>query len=596
MARAFDSSSLPRRAGDAGPQASSDARARTRTSASSHAGPRGCACGGGCPACSSASGAFAIKGATSVAASEHEAERAANAATRSPTSRVAASPLAPLAEQLSATPLHSPGRALAGADRIRLEAAFGHDLSAVRLHDAPAEHSLARSLGASAFASGTHIVHRGGFNGHVLAHEVAHIVQSAMEPRSPAIQRFESFEHEDLGDRSLDELQEFLRTSEGEEWAKQRGLDAKTVAARIAADPLKAAGGKIIAGKRKVGESGSESVGLTPGEIISLSGDFYKGPNELAAAASKPIAKAGDKSEIDQLKDAIGDERKGKLSDANQTYESITKGRYLDLAKRNDEHFAPKDRTAWRALHEQAIAEAAKAGPDVDKLNHALLVDAAGGHFLTDAYASGHLFRKNELLAAIAMHLAAHPLHTMNPAAQTYAAIVSWSGNADQLVLKNIHDRMNREGFEVTNARGMKWRTFGDALLAKTPDTQRIAALAIFESRQQVYAAQRGETVNPDDVQSFMPDDATLGRATLTAISYVPQAASAEAVQQLMFSGRKLASTQFPFPIGPIVEANLAAITDPGLDRRMRLNEDPQRSSSFGPQLAPQFSIPIPLP
>ena len=464
----------------------------------------------------------------------------------------------------------------------------------MRLHDSLPDRGLARSLNASAFTSGTHIVHRGGPNAHVLAHEVAHIVQQAVEPRSPAIQRFESPEHEDLGDRSLDELQAFLQTPEGEEWAKQRKLDAKTLAARIAADPLKAAGGKIIAGKRKVGESGSESVGLTPGEAISLSGDFYKGPDELAAAASKPIAKAGDKSEIDQLKDAISDERKGKLSDPDQTYESITKGRYLNLAKRNEDHFASRNRTAWRTLHEQAIAEAAKAGPDVDKLNHALLVDAAASHFLTDAYASGHLLRKKELLAAIAQYLAAHPLHTTNPAAQTYAAIVSASGNAELLVLKNIHDRMNREGFEVKNARGMKWRTFGDAGLSRTPDTQRIAALAVFESRQQVYAAQRGETVNPDDVQNLMPNDETLEQAMLMAVSYIPQAASGEDVQQLIFSGRKLANSQFPFHLGAIVEANLSAIADPGLDRRMRLNEDPQRSSSFGPQLAPQFSFSLP--
>ena len=464
----------------------------------------------------------------------------------------------------------------------------------MRLHDAPAERGLARSLGASAFASGTHIVHRAGFNSHVLAHEVAHIVQQAVNPRSPAVQRFESPEHEDLGDRSLDELQAFLQTPEGAAWAGKHELDAKTLAARIAADPLKAAGGKIIAGKRKVGYSGSESVGLTPGEAISLSGDFYKGPDDLAAAASKPIAKAGDKSEIDQLKDAIDDERKGKLSDANQTYESITKGRYLKLAKRNEDHFASRNRTAWRTLHEQAIAEAAKAGPDVDKLNHALLVDAAASHFLTDSYASGHLFRKKDLLIAIAQYLIAHPLHTANPAAQTYAAIISGSGNAELLVLKNIHDRMNREGFKVTNARGMEWQTYGDARLAETPDTQRIAALAVFESRQQVYAAQRGETVNPDDVQNLMPDDATLERAMWVAMSYIPQAASGEDVQQLIFSGRKLAKSQFPFPIGPIVEANLSAITDPGLDRRMRLDEDPQRSSSFGPQVAPQFSFSLP--
>ena len=594
MAHTFDT----RRAsgGRPGPASENSLRgARARFSAPN---PRACACGGGCPACSVTT-AIRLKGASSVAASEDEAEHAANAAAQTQRARTPGAALVPLAERPAATPLRSPGRPLAGDDRVRLEAAYGHDLGAVRLHDAPAERGLAHSLGATAFASGTHIVHGGrgaALSGHVLAHEVAHVVQAAVEPHAPAIQRFESSEHEDLGDRSLDDLQAFLQTPEGVEWAKQRGLDAKMLLAQIAADPLKKAGGKIIAGRRKVGDTGGEAVGLTPGEVIALSGDFYKGPNEIASAASAPLAKAGDRNEIDRLKEAIDQERKGHLSDANQTYESITKGRYLDLAKLNDEHFAPKNRTAWRALHERALAEAAKAGPNVDKLNHALLVDAAGGHFLTDSYASGHLFRKNEVLAAIQLHLAAHPLRTTNPEAQTYAAIVSWSGDAHQLVLKNVHDRMNHEGFEVTNARGMKWRTFGDAQLARAPDTQRIAALAIFTSRQQVYAAQRGETVNPDEVQSYMPDDATVDRATQTAIAYVPEAASAQAMQELMFRGRKLAGMQFPSPLRQIVEANLAAITDPGRDRQLKLAEDPSRSSTRGPQLAPQFSFPIPLP
>lgn len=505
----------------------------------------------------------------------------------------------PLAQRPAAVPLRSAGRPLPAADREHLEAAYDHDLGAIRLHDAPAERGQARSRGASAFASGTHIVNAGRStrpNDHVLAHEVAHVVQSAVEPRAPAVQHFASQEHEDLGDRSLDDLQAFLQTPEGVAWAEERKLDAKVLLAQIAADPLKKAGGKIIAGKRQVGKGRSEEVGLTPGEIVSLSGDFYKGPKEIVSAATAPLAKVGDRNEIDQLKGAIEQERKGELSDPNPTYESITKGRYLDLAELNDDHFAPKNRSAWRALHEQALNEAAKAGKDVAKLNHALLVDAAGGHFLTDAYASGHLFRKNELLAAIRLHLAAHPLQTANPEVQTYAAILSWKGHADQLVLTNIHDRLNREGFEVTNARGMKWRTFGDARLAKAPDTQRIAALAIFASRQQVYAAQRGEKVNPDDVQSYMPDDATLDRATQTAIAYIPEAASLQAIQNVIYRNRKLARTRFPLRLGWLIEANLSAIADPGRDRQLKMMEEANRASNFGPQLAPQFSIPIPLP
>ena len=34
------------------------------------------------------------------------------------------------------------------------------------------------------------------------------------------------------------------------------------------------------------------------------------------------------------------------------------------------------------------------------------------------------------------------------------------------LVLKNIHDQMNGAGFEVTNKKGMRWKTFGDRWMA----------------------------------------------------------------------------------------------------------------------------------
>jgi len=48
------------------------------------------------------------------------------------------------------------------------------------------------------------------------------------------------------------------------------------------------------------------------------------------------------------------------------------------------------------------------------------------------------------------------------------------------LVLKNIHDRLNAEGVEVKNAKGMAWRTYGDAHLKLGRETQRIAALAVY--------------------------------------------------------------------------------------------------------------------
>ncbi len=526
---------------------------------------------------------------------EADAERAAHAALARPHTGHRA--LRPLPPTPPADGLHSTGRPLPDGPRATLEQAFGWRLDAVRLHDAPAERGQAHAIGARAFASGAHIVHAGPGpqpEPHVLAHEVAHVVQSATTPAPPRVQRYEAPEHADLGDQALDDLLAFLRTPDGVAWAKKRGLDAAELVAALEADPLRKAGGKIRVGKRTVGTgpgAPQETVELSPGEIIAMAGDLYASPEGIATAATQPLDKPGAKNEIDKLRETIVKERKGEVSDPNKAYEDITGGRYLKLAKQNDEHFAPRNRQEWRRLHEQALAEAKAAKTD-EALQHALLVDAAGGHFLTDAYAAGHLFRKNELLAAIRLHLAKNPLKTQNPEAQTYAGVVTASGNADQLVLKNIHDRLNREGFDVTNAAGMAWRTYGDAQLAKAVDTQRIAALAVFKSRQQVYAAKNGQSPNPDDVQALLPDDATLDRATQVAISYIPQAASPAEIQGLMYRGRNLASGQFPWPLGPIIQSNLSTIADPGRDKRLwEMEQSAAANPSAGKQLAPQFTV-----
>ena len=116
-----------------------------------------------------------------------------------------------------------------------------------------------------------------------------------------------------------------------------------------------------------------------------------------------------------------------------------------------------------------------------------------------------------------------------------------------------------------------------------------MASLALFTSRQQVYAAQRGEKPDPKEVEDLMPNDATLDLATQQAINYIPDAAAD--VQGLMYRGRKLAGTQFPAPLGMIIESNLATITNPGRARQLQGLEEASRTTNLGPRLAPQFTV-----
>src|SRR6266478_4867281 len=124
-------------------------------------------------------------------------------------------------------------------------------------------------------------------------------------------------------------------------------------------------------------------------------------------------------------------------------------------------------------LHLEAIQTAHEASVRPAALQEAFLIDAAGGHFLTDAFASGHLFNKPELEAQIITYIKSNPPRPANPEMQAYFAMSDALGVMPQLVLKNIHDRLNTEGVEVTNKKGMKWRTFGDDRLKNAQETLR---------------------------------------------------------------------------------------------------------------------------
>lgn len=84
--------------------------------------------------------------------------------------------------------LHSPGRPLPAGERAFMERRFGHDFSAVRIHDDATAADAARAVSANAFTVGRDIAfaeeqYRPGSDAgrRLLAHELAHVVQN--EPR-----------------------------------------------------------------------------------------------------------------------------------------------------------------------------------------------------------------------------------------------------------------------------------------------------------------------------------------------------------------------------------------------------------------------------
>lgn len=530
-------------------------------------------------------------------------------------------PLAPLATRvlgadmpaLSRAPAHRATGSLpvsdrhsrheAEADRLAggagLLPPLGFDFSQIQIHTDARAAASARAVHARAYTVGTDIVFAAeqyrpatAEGRRLLTHELAHVVQAAAEP-APILHRYEAPEHQDFGDSGLTDLAAFLQTQEGVEFANKLGNPASL--RELQSDAF-------LRGKKfKV-----QGVELSVGDIIAMAGDFYLTPVDLMNAPPE---------ELQEIRDAIQDERDGKLKGgkANERYQEITQkyisrgkrakeNTFIGMAKVNAPHFTPTNRDSWKQLHKQALKAARAAGKDQSQLDMALLIDTFGGHYLTDAFASGHLFDKKKLEVEIDLWLAKNPVKPTNPEMASYYAIIG--KNTSLVILKNIHDRLNAEGVEVTNKRGMKWKTFGDDHLKNAPESLRIGALAVFESRRQVMEANRAgpeATDSNDDTLSnevldLLPDQTSIDQATAKAVSYIPWAA--QSLTALIYRQRGAGALELKAQWGvagsilaPIIKSNIATIADPGREKQLLQQEDESRRLNTEKRLAPQFTI-----
>ncbi len=522
------------------------------------------------------------------------------------------------------------GAPLPAGLRAELGGALGADLTEVRLHGDAAAAGRAASLDAAAYAVGQDIHLGAGAPAldtpegrHLIAHEVAHTVQqqgaaptiqraalvstpgdaaereaerfaaafavganttglvtAGLQPAA-AIHRYGLAEHHDIPTRYLLELQEFLGTPEGLAWAQKNHVDAADVAARMKTDP--AALGKKLHGTfvNKAKEPGAKEqpTEFDYGDPTAMMGDLFgtwKKVRGVSQDDHDALMKDGSTAEVQKL----------------------TKGEYLRLAMNNANHYAGLNKQQWRAMHEVAI-QAARAATTPEQREEAEFIEASGAHFLTDAFAAGHQFQKQVLLADILGDLAARPFETKNPELGTVVASFGTT-NLAQMILKLIHDRMNAEGFEVENDRGMTWKTFGDGHLARSPETQHVVALAVFESRQQVLAAEK-RAVAPgeiDEVAKYMPNAASMRAAEEQARRYIPEARSQ--VEALIWRERASAPGEiadrmpggavgklFGRGIGTILEKRIDSIADPGWEKQVL--EDRAAKDAIGQRDAPTF-------
>lgn len=167
------------------------------------------------------------------------------------------------------------------------------------------------------------------------------------------------------------------------------------------------------------GETGGQRFEMNYGDVVALSGDYFE-PHELMDLAQKPGNRGTRKGTRDEivcaLKEAIGSDPRFQRGGIWASWVfpgdivQAVKSRYQKLAAANTAHFpAPRGRDAsgaakpaaageasaggtYRSLHEEALWLAYVAGAGQGgSLSHAMAMEAAAGHFLTDAFSAGHV-------------------------------------------------------------------------------------------------------------------------------------------------------------------------------------------------------------
>ncbi|HEX2047950.1 MAG TPA: hypothetical protein VHF27_09305 [Acidimicrobiales bacterium] len=179
------------------------------------------------------------------------------------------------------------------------------------------------------------------------------------------------------------------------------------------------------------GEAADEGFLLTFGDVVALSGDYFRPDGSRGARppdalfSLTPVAGRGgtrvqtrdevvcalkvmavDEDFVDTRFQPGGAFSRYSFSPrADRTdVERRVRDRYLCLAATNDDHFVSPGRSdvptgsgagaapaAYRALHQRALDEAWRLGRYGGDLSRAMAREAAAQHYLTDAFAAGHL-------------------------------------------------------------------------------------------------------------------------------------------------------------------------------------------------------------
>lgn len=191
-------------------------------------------------------------------------------------------------------------------------------------------------------------------------------------------------------------------------------------------------------------------VALRYGEIGALAGDYYETPDSLAREITSKVAEA--------IRRVTPEHDGTYLLDFHRDV-----GKYVGLALRNEDHFAPRSWIAYAVHHGEALRLALGARD----LEAALVRNAFADHFLEDAFATGHLRTPRKIMPTVRGKL--------------------WEGGKAFL----MHREENAHGLWLQNGRGLVWRGYGDDRLAVNRVHATLVAHALATSLQRLHAAYR---------------------------------------------------------------------------------------------------------
>ena len=284
----------------------------------------------------------------------------------------------------SSSPIAAGGESLSAGARGYFEPRFGTAFNHIRVHRDTHASNTARELNARAFTLRNHIFFASGQYApdtgkgrHLLAHELTHTIQQSGSGKTPKIQRFAGEEHQALGNEASGNADVDL-------------------------------GGADL----------SVSFVLKQGDVTALHADYF-GLEELTDLAAIPGAngqRAVSRDEIiwalheinfrdprfsaggrwggytfsDEVKDAVSERYKNRAA-SNATHFVAPRGRESTGRIINTKPQKARAGTSYRSMHQAAILMAYRHGLGSTGPSRAMAVEAAAQHYLTDAFASGHL-------------------------------------------------------------------------------------------------------------------------------------------------------------------------------------------------------------